>query len=89
MAIGAGRGDVSWIFLKRGLLQLAVALAIGLPGALALGRLISFNLVEIEPSDPVTMIGITLVIVVVALASSLIPVRKAAKIDPVIALRSD
>jgi ABC-type antimicrobial peptide transport system permease subunit len=75
--------------LKRGLLQLAVALAIGLPGALALGRVISFNLVEIEPSDPVTMIGITLVIVVVALASSLIPVRKAAKIDPVIALRSD
>jgi ABC-type antimicrobial peptide transport system permease subunit len=88
IAIGAGRGDVSWIFLKRGLLQLAVALAIGLPGALALGRVISFNLVEIEPSDPVTMIGITLVIAVVALASCLIPVRKAAKVDPVMALRS-
>ena len=89
MAIGAGRGHVSWIFLKRCLQQLSLGLAIGLPGALALGRLVRFNLVEIEPNDPVTMIGITLAIVVVALASCLIPVRKASRVDPVIALRAD
>ena len=89
MAIGAGRGQVSWIFLKRTLWQLALGLAIGLPGALALGRLISFNLVEIEPSDPVTMIAITVALSVVALASCLIPVRRAAKVDPVIALRAE
>jgi predicted permease len=89
MAVGAGRAQVSWIFLKRCLWQLALGLAIGLPGALALGRLISFNLVEIEPSDPITMIGITVATVLVALASCLIPVRKAAKVDPVIALRAE
>jgi putative ABC transport system permease protein len=89
MAIGAGRRHVSWIFLKRCLWQLALGLAIGLPGALALGQIISFNLVEIEPSDPVTIIGITVAVVVVALASCLIPVRKASRVDPVIALRAD
>ena len=89
MAVGAGRAHVSWIFLKRCLFQLALGLAIGLPGALALGQLVSFNLVEIEPNDPPTMIGITVALIVVALASCLIPVRKAAKVDPVIALRAD
>jgi predicted permease len=89
MAIGAGRAQVSWIFLKRCLWQLALGLAIGLPGALALGQLISFNLVEIEPNDPVTMTAITVALVVVALASCLIPVRKAARVDPVIALRAE
>lgn len=89
MAVGAGRAQVSWMFLRRCLWQLALGLAIGLPGALALGQIISFNLVEIEPSDPITMIGITVAIAVVALASSVIPVRKAAKVDPVIALRAE
>jgi ABC-type antimicrobial peptide transport system permease subunit len=89
MAVGAQRSQVSWLFLRRCLWQLAVALAIGLPGALALGTVVRFNLVEIEPSDPITMIGITLAIVVVALASSVIPVRKAARVDPVMALRAE
>ena len=70
-------------------MQLALGLAIGLPGALALGQVVRFNLVEIEPSDPATMIGITLALIVVALAACLIPVRKAARVDPVIALRSE
>ena len=89
MAIGAGRGQVSWIFLKRCLIQLAIGLAIGLPGALALGRIVRFNLVEIEPTDPVTMIGITVALIAVALAACLIPVLKAINVDPVIALRAD
>ena len=89
MAIGAGRSHVSWIFLKRCLWQLALGLAIGLPGALALGQLISFNLVEIEPNDPITMVGITVALIVVALAACLIPVRRATRVDPVNALRGD
>jgi ABC-type antimicrobial peptide transport system permease subunit len=89
MAIGARRGQVVWIFLKRCLVQLALGLAIGLTGALALGRVVRFNLVEIEPYDPVTLVGITIVLTVVALASCLIPVRKAARVDPVHALRAE
>jgi ABC-type antimicrobial peptide transport system permease subunit len=89
MAIGARRWDVSWLFLKRGLVQLALGLAIGLPAALALGTVARFNLVEVEPSDPVTMIGITLVLVVVALLACVVPARKAARVDPMNALRAE
>ena len=89
MAIGAQRWQVSWIFLKRCLTQLAIGLAVGLPAALGLGRLVRFQLVEIEPNDPVTIIGITVVLILVALASCLVPLRKAARVDPMIALRSE
>ncbi len=89
MAIGAQRWQVSWLFLRRGLLQLVLAMAIGLPAALGLAMLARFRLVEIEPSDPVTMIGIVVVLAGVALASCLIPVWNAARVDPVIALRAD
>ena len=89
MAVGAQRHHVSWLFLKRCLIQLSLALAIGLPGALGLGQIVSFNLVEIEPSDPLTIISISLAVIAVALASCVIPVRNAARVDPMIALRAD
>ncbi len=89
MAIGARRWDVAWLFLKRGFMQLALGLAIGLPAALALGSVAQFRLVEIEPSDPVTMIGITVVLIAVALTACVLPARRAARVDPMIALRSE
>jgi ABC-type antimicrobial peptide transport system permease subunit len=89
MAVGAERRQVSWLFLKRAVAQLAISLAIGLPAALALATVARFQLVEIEPSDPVTMIGITVVLAAVAIASCLVPVRNAARVDPAIALRSE
>jgi putative ABC transport system permease protein len=89
MAVGAQRHHVSWLFLKRCLIQLAIALVIGLPGAVALGQVVSFSLVEIAPGDPVTIIGISVAVIAVALAACVIPVRKAARVDPVIALRAD
>lgn len=89
MAIGAKRWDVSWLFLKRGLMQLLLGLAIGLPAALGLASLARFQLVEIEPSDPVTMIGITVVIIAVALTSCIVPARRASRVDPMNALRAD
>jgi ABC-type antimicrobial peptide transport system permease subunit len=76
-------------FLTRCLRQLGIALVIGLPGALGIGQLVSFQLVDIESSDPVTMIGISLAVIAVALASCVTPVRKASRVDPVIALRAD
>jgi ABC-type antimicrobial peptide transport system permease subunit len=89
MAIGARRWDVSWLFLRKGLIQLGLALLIGLPAALGLGALARFELVEIEPSDPVTMIAVTLVLAVVALIACVVPARKAARVDPITALRSE
>jgi putative ABC transport system permease protein len=89
MAIGARKWQVSWLFLKRGLTQLIIAIALGVPMSLALATVVRFRLVEIEPTDPVTMIGTILIVVTVVLAACLIPVRKAARVDPVIALRSE
>ena len=89
MAIGAKRRDVSWLFLKRGLVQLLLGLAIGLPAAVGLGSVARFQLVEIEPSDPVTMIGITVVSIAVALTSCIVPARRASRVDPMNALRSE
>ena len=89
MAIGARRWDVAWLFLRRGLTQLAVALVIGLPAALGLGAVARFQLVEIEPSDPLTMIAITFLLTVVALIACIVPARKAARVDPMNALRSE
>jgi putative ABC transport system permease protein len=89
MAVGASSWDVSWLFLRKGLIQLAVSLALGLPAALALGAVAQFRLVDIEPSDPVTMITITVVLTVVALVACVVPARKAARVDPMIALRSE
>jgi predicted permease len=89
VALGAGRRDVVWLFLRKGLVQIALALAIGLPAAVAFGAAAQLRLVEIEPTDPVTMVGITVVMAAVALISCLVPARKAAKVDPLVALRAD
>jgi putative ABC transport system permease protein len=89
MAVGASSWDVSWLFLRKGLIQLAVGLAIGLPAAIALGAVAQFRLVDIEPSDPVTMITITVVLTAVALIACVVPARRAARVDPMNALRSE
>jgi putative ABC transport system permease protein len=89
MAIGARRRDVSWMFLKRALIQVALGLGLGLPAALALASVARLRLVEIEPTDPVTIAGITAILLAVALTSCLVPVRKASKVDPLTALRSE
>ena len=89
VAVGAGRWDVAWLFMRRGLLQLGLASALGLPAALAIGMLARFQLVQIEPTDPVTLIGVVVVLAVVALSSCLLPVTRAARVDPVVALRTE
>jgi putative ABC transport system permease protein len=89
VAVGAQRWQVSWLFLKRGLAQLAIGLALGVPAALGLATIVRFNLVEIEPNDPVTMIAIIAILVSVAIAACLLPVRRAWRVDPVVALRSE
>ena len=89
MAIGAGRWDVSWLFLRRGLIQLGIALAIGLPASLAIGVVAQFRLVEVEPTDPITLVGVTLLLTIVSLFACVVPARKAARVDPITALRSE
>jgi predicted permease len=89
VAIGAQRWQVSWLFLRSGLAQLAMSLVLGLPVALTLARVARLRLVEVEPADPPTLVGITLLLSAVAVAACLVPARRASRVDPVEALRAD
>jgi predicted permease len=89
MALGAQGRQVIWLILKRGLVQLAIGLTLGLAGALALSRVLRGVLVEITPSDPVTFAAITILLTVVSIAACLLPARQATRIDPLVALRAE
>jgi ABC-type antimicrobial peptide transport system permease subunit len=87
MAVGASGGQVSWLIVRRGLVQLAIGLPLGLIGALALGVVLESLLVEMSPADPMTLAGVIVVSTIVALAACLVPARRATRLDPVAALR--
>ena len=89
MALGAKGSQVSWLILKRGLAQLALGLTIGLAGALALSRVMQSLLVQTTPRDPLTFASITVILACVAVAACVIPARRATRVDPLIALRTD
>jgi len=87
MALGAHSSEVAWLFVRRTLAQLAVNVPLGLAGALATGQLLRRFLVNTPARDPLTLAAVALLLVVVALIASLLPARRAARIDPVLALR--
>jgi putative ABC transport system permease protein len=89
IALGAETREVLWLILKRGLVQLAIGLAIGLAGTVALGGVIQRALVNISSRDPVTILAIMILASSVAIAACVIPSRRAARIDPIAALRAD
>jgi putative ABC transport system permease protein len=89
MALGAESRQVSWLILKRGLVQLAIGLTLGLAGAFALSRVMRRLLIGVTPTDPLTFGTITLLLTLVAMAACLVPARRATRVDPLIALRTD
>ena len=89
MALGAEGRQVSWLILKRGLLQLGLGLTIGLIGAFFLSKVMRTLLVQITPSDPVTFAAITAILAIVAIAACVLPARRATRVDPLIALRAE
>jgi len=89
MALGASSSDVLRLILRRGLALAGFGLILGLAGALAMSRLLTSILFEVKPNDPLTYIGVAVVLGAVALAASYIPARRAARIDPLDALRQE
>jgi putative ABC transport system permease protein len=89
MALGARVGDVVWFFARRTVLQLAIGLAIGLSGALAIGQLLQSFLGEVGPRDPIILTSVTLLLSAVSVASCYFPTRRAARLDPVMVLRDE
>jgi predicted permease len=87
MAIGATSAEIGGMVVRRGLIIAAVGVVVGIAGALATNRLVASMLYEVSPTDALTLVAVTAVLVVVALAATLIPARSSTRIDPVIALR--
>ncbi|HET7570537.1 MAG TPA: ABC transporter permease [Gammaproteobacteria bacterium] len=86
LALGALPGDLQWLVLKDGLRLLAVGLFIGLGLAVLCGYLISAQLFGVAPFDPVTLIASAIVLCIITLAACYLPARRAAKLDPAIAI---
>ena len=87
MALGSSGGSVVWLVMREVLLLAVVGLAIGLPSAWALTRLVETQLFGVQPADPLTMTVAALGIASVAALAGYFPARRAAGIDPMRALR--
>ena len=89
MALGAQRGAVEWMVLRRVLLLAAVGLAIGVPAALIASQLVKSFLFETQPNDPGTLALAGVVLLSAAILAGLAPARRASRIDPLAALRHE
>jgi putative ABC transport system permease protein len=87
MAVGARQVDVLWLILRHGLVLTAGGLALGLAGTAALGRFIGSLLFRTSAADLRTYVVVCLILGGVALLACYIPARRAAKVDPMVALR--
>jgi putative ABC transport system permease protein len=87
MALGASRASVVRVVLVEVLWLTGIAIAVALPASLVLGMAVRSQLFGISSSDPLTLGLATLVVVVVAISSALLPARRAAQVDPIRALR--
>ncbi|HET9178215.1 MAG TPA: ABC transporter permease [Terriglobia bacterium] len=89
MALGAERRDVLRMVIGQGLRLALIGVAFGVAGALALTRFLASLLYGVTPTDPVTFIAVSLILIAVALAACYIPARRAANVDPMTALRHE
>ncbi|MGH9660482.1 MAG: ADOP family duplicated permease, partial [Bryobacteraceae bacterium] len=89
MALGADAGSVLRLVLKRGALLVALGLALGLGGAVALTRVLAGVLYGVGSTDPITFVAMAAMLAAVALAACLAPARRAARVDPSVALRCE
>jgi putative ABC transport system permease protein len=87
MALGAEQANVRWMVLRRGLKLTLVGIAVGIAGAVALTRVLSSLLYDVTPTDPVTLACVSITLTGIALLACYVPARRAARIDPMEALR--
>jgi putative ABC transport system permease protein len=89
MAVGAQFSDVRALFLRHGLWLTAIGITIGIAMSLVLTRVMSALLFGVKPTDPMTYAAVSAALAAVALFATHVPARRAARVDPIVALRAD
>jgi putative ABC transport system permease protein len=89
IALGAEPRSIQRLVVVQSLRMVLIGLGLGLAGATVMTRILRNLLYAVQPTDPVTFAVVTLLLVVVALAAAFIPARRAARVDPVLALRAE
>jgi putative ABC transport system permease protein len=89
MALGARAGDVLRLILSTGVGVIAVGALIGSAGAVAVSRLLTALIPTLPTRDPIALAGLTVFLVVIALVACFVPAGRAARVDPLVALRHD
>jgi predicted permease len=89
VALGSSPLQIAWLVVGRAARQLAIGLVLGTAGALAIGQLLSGVLIGVEPIDPATLLGVAALLIGVTAVASYIPARRAMRVSPVTALRTD
>jgi len=87
MALGAGRTNVTGLIVREGLLLAAIGLALGVVGAVFVGRAMHSTLYGVEATDFAVIVAVAVILLATALLASYLPARRAASIDPMRALR--
>jgi putative ABC transport system permease protein len=89
LALGARPEDVVGLVLARGAWLVLIGASVGSAGALALSRVLKSQVFGISPTDPLTLLGVALAIVGIAIVACLVPARRASRVDPLVALRAE
>lgn len=89
MALGASQSDIMWLVLRQGLRRIGIGLVCGLLAAWGLSRVLQSVLVQVTAADPLTFISITLLLTLVTLIACWVPSRRAMRLDPAEALRTE
>jgi predicted permease len=89
MALGAEPRDVARLFVRHGALLAGLGIALGVAGAAALSRLMSSLLFGVSPTDPLTYAAVSVGLAVLAILAGYLPARRASRVDPVVALRTE
>jgi ABC-type antimicrobial peptide transport system permease subunit len=87
VALGAGRRQVRWLVVRQALLPVAVGAGLGFAASLGIGRLLTSQLFDVTPADPLTFLAVVLTFAAVAVTASYLPARRATALDPLDALR--
>ena len=89
MALGAQRAALMRMVVLRGIALAVVGIVIGTAAAIGIGQLMTKLLYGVKPSDPATLVTVTLLLIIVAIVAASVPARRATKVDPMVALRCE